>query len=230
MLPSLLTEGPHAQAHRGRCRPVTHPADDRCCPRSGGGVLQHLRAEQGVDHDPVPEHHGQVQQRLPELRRIGLVGRHAPDAGLGRELSFRRVPTDSIDWYDWNPTGTYAIRRDGAWDYNWDDMTQNSTKMTVKLGSRMSASSARSGKYVTVKGTATRYSPSAERYRGWAGTKVTLRQKSCSSCSWKTVKTVKTDRNGRVALKVNTRSKRYWQLSTKDSSNTWGRTSSTLKR
>ena len=153
-----------------------------------------------------------------------------PTRGWEDMFMYEGASTDSLDWYDWNPTGTYAVRPDGAYDSNWDEMTQNSTKMTVKLGSRLAASSSRSGNYVTAKGTATRYSPSAERYRAWAGTKVVLRQKTCASCSWKWVKSGTTDRYGRVSLKAYAGTKRSWQLATVDSSNTWGRTSSTLTR
>lgn len=70
-----------------------------------------------------------------------------------------------MDWYDWSPVGTYTVRADDAWDDNYDYMSQNSPKMTVKLGSRMSVSSSRAGRYVTVKGTATRYKPWNEAYR-----------------------------------------------------------------
>ena len=138
--------------------------------------------------------------------------------------------SESLDWYDWNPTGTYTVRGSGAYD-RWDGvMTQNSPKMTVKLGSRMSASSSRAGRYVTVKGTATRYSPYAGTYRAWSGAKVSLRQKSCSSCSWKWVKSGTTNRYGRVSIKTYASTSRYWQIATTDSSTTWGKASSTLRR
>lgn len=138
--------------------------------------------------------------------------------------------TDSTDWYDSDSLGTYRVRANGAYDYRWNEMTQNSPKMTVKLGSRMSASSSRKGRYVTVKAKATRYSPYAGTYRSWAGRKVVLRQKTCSSCSWKWVRSGTTNRYGQVNLKGYASTTRYWQVATLDSSNTWGRTSSTLRR
>lgn len=153
-----------------------------------------------------------------------------PTRGLQNMFGFNGSSSESIDWYDREPGGTYTVRADGAYDDNYNEMTQNSPKMAVKLGSRIAPSSSRAGRYVTVKATATRYSPSADGYRGWAGTKVVLRQKTCSSCSWKWVKSGKTDRNGRVSLTTYAGTKRSWQVATVDTSDTWGRASSTLQR
>lgn len=138
--------------------------------------------------------------------------------------------TDVQDWYDFSPLGTYKIRPELAYDDNYDDMIQNTRYMTVKLGSRMSASSSRSGNYVYVSGGAARYSPSAGTFRAWPYTKVVLRKKSCSSCSWSYVKSGTTNRYGKVRLSTYSSGTRYWQIATVDSSNTWGRASATMKR
>lgn len=61
-------------------------------------------------------------------------------------------------------------------------------------------------------------------------TTVTLRQKACSSCSWKTLKAAKTNRYGKVSFKTYSSRTRYWQVRTKDISTTWGRTSATVRR
>ncbi len=153
-----------------------------------------------------------------------------PTQGPFEVFDYEGRYSQSAEWYDWNPTGTYSVRPGGAYDHNWNGMTQNSPKMTVKLGSRMSGSSSRAGRYVTVKGTATRYSPYAGTYRAWSGAKVSLRQKSCSSCSWKWVKSGTTNRYGRVSIKTYASTSRYWQIATTDSSTTWGKASSTLRR
>lgn len=153
-----------------------------------------------------------------------------PTQGPTEFLSYEGASSDTMDWYDWNSMGTYTVRPEGAWDLRYNEMTQNSPKMTVKLGARQSAGSSRSGNYVTVKGTSTRYSPSAGTYRPWAGTKVALRTKSCSSCSWKLVKTGTSDRYGRVSLKTYASTARYWRLTTADTGNTWGRASATIRR
>lgn len=153
-----------------------------------------------------------------------------PTRGYSGSFHFDGRSTDSTDWYDWEPLGTYSVRADYAYDHWYDDMKQNSSTMTVKLGSRTAASSSRSGRYVTVKARATRYSPSAEGYRSWSGTKVALRQKSCQSCSWRWVRSGTTNRDGRVSLKAYTSTSRYWQIATVDTSTTWGRAATTSRR
>ncbi|MET4077852.1 hypothetical protein [Janibacter sp. UYMM211] len=138
--------------------------------------------------------------------------------------------SDSYDWYDWEGMGTFKVRPEFAYDHDYDELAQNSTTMTVKLGSRTSASSTRSGKYVTVKGTAKRYSPGAGGYRSWSGAKASLQMKSCSSCSWKYVKSGTTNGSGVVTMKSYASTSRYWRVVTSDTSSTWGRASSYTKR
>ena len=153
-----------------------------------------------------------------------------PRQGPWHDFMFTGRSKETIDWYDSDPRGTYTVRADEAWDHNYRKMKQNSPKMTVKLGSKVGISTSRSGTYVTVRGTATRYTPNAERFRSWSGATVTLRSKSCSSCSWKKVKTTRTNSAGKVSIRTKASSKRYWKITTLDSSNTWGKTSSTLRR
>ena len=86
------------------------------------------------------------------------------------------------------------------------------------------------GKYVTLKATASRYSPNADAFRAWKGKPVTLSYKKCSSCGWQILKTRTTNSDGKVPYKVYASKARYWRVQTSDSSNTWGRTSATLRR
>lgn len=153
-----------------------------------------------------------------------------PTQGSFDWLSYDGQSRQTMDWYDWNPTGTYTVRPEDARDANWGHVTQNTRTMSVRLGSRTAASSSRSGRYVTVKATTTRYSPYAAKYRGWSGAKVSLRQKTCSTCSWTWVRSGTTDRNGRVSLKTYASTSRSWQIATVDTSSTWGKASGTLKR
>lgn len=153
-----------------------------------------------------------------------------PSQGPTDIFDFEGRSKQSIDWYDWNPRGRYTVRAQGAWDDDFRKMKQNSPKMTVRLGSKLGISTSRSGSYVTVRGTATRYTPSAERFRPWSGARVSLYSKSCSSCSWKRVKATKTNSTGKVSVRTKASTKRYWKIATSDSSNTWGKTSATLRR
>lgn len=153
-----------------------------------------------------------------------------PTEGPGEFFFFEGQSSETLDWYAWYPLGTYTVRAEGGYDTNYNPVVQNSPKMTVRVGSRVSASTSRSGNYVTVKAKATRYSRSAETYRNWPGATAVLRQKKCSTCSWQTVKTGTTNRYGQASFTVYASTKRSWQVVTSNTSSTWGRTSSTLTR
>lgn len=152
-----------------------------------------------------------------------------PTRGFASIFIFDGTRTESIDWYDFEGTGTYTVRPSMAHDWDYNDVAQNTTRMAVRLGSRTSSSSSRRGGTVTIKATATRYSPSARGFRPWAGKTAVLRQKTCASCSWRSVGSARTNRYGQVRF-TKTASARYWQVATSDSSNTWGKTSVTMKR
>lgn len=143
---------------------------------------------------------------------------------------FDGTDTDYVDLYDWDPVGTYTFRPSMAVDWDYNNVDQNTRTMVVRLGSRLSAARSRSGKYVTVSGTATRYAPKDSRYGRWANASVVLRQKSCASCAWKTVRTGTTNRYGKVSFKVYSPKASYWQLSTKDTGTTWGKVAGTMYR
>ncbi|OAB87392.1 hypothetical protein AWH69_04685 [Janibacter melonis] len=153
-----------------------------------------------------------------------------PTQGIEDFIWFEGESTYTMDWYDWTPLGRYKVRADGAYDYEWDEMSQNSTTMTVKLGSRTALKGSRSGSTVTLKATATRYSPNHERYRAWSGARASLQKKACSSCSWSTVKSATTNRYGEVTMRSSAPGARYWRVVTADSSTTWGRASGHTKR
>lgn len=138
-------------------------------------------------------------------------------------------PSETVDWYDWDPLGTFKVRAEGAHDSEYEDIAQRDSTMTVRLGSRITAKSSRKGQTVTITANTKRYSPSYETYRTWAKSKVTLRTKTCSNCAWRNVKTATADSKGNVRFVVRSKAK-YWQVVSKDTGNTWGRASSTIKR
>lgn len=140
------------------------------------------------------------------------------------------MTSETLDWYDWSPTGVYTVRGDGAYDENYNRIAQNSPKMTVKLGSRQYISTSRSSSTVTIAGTTTRYSPRAGRYAALPSYRVYLQSQSCSTCAWTPVTSATTNRYGKVTFKRTSSTARNWRLKTVDISNTFGRTSATSRR
>lgn len=153
-----------------------------------------------------------------------------PRYGYTGSFWFDGGSTDVYDFYDWEPVGVYSVRPDGAYDYDWDELAQNTRTMTVKYGSRQYISTRRSGSTVTVAGTTTRYSPRAESYVALPSYRVYLQSQSCSTCAWKPVTSATTNRYGKVTFKRSASTARYWRLKTVDISNTFGRTSATSRR
>jgi hypothetical protein len=154
-----------------------------------------------------------------------------PTQGLQDMFWFESGMTSEVlDWYDWNPVGVYTVRPEGAYDFDYDRMAQNTRTMTVKYGSRQYISTSRSGSTVTIAGTTTRYSPRAGKYAALSGYRVYLQSQACSTCAWKPVTSATTNRYGKVTVKRTSSTARYWRLKTVDNSNTFGRTSATSRR
>lgn len=152
-----------------------------------------------------------------------------PRTGFTSIFIFDGNTQDRWDFYSFDDVGTYQIEPGGAWDYNYDDIAQNTRTVTVRFQSKLGLSASRSGKTVTLKAVAKRYSTS-DKYVSWKSKPVGFYTKSCSSCSWKKVKSRSTNSKGVATLKVTKSAKRYYQVRTSNASTTWGRTSSVVRK
>lgn len=138
--------------------------------------------------------------------------------------------TQYMGFYDWNtPRGKYAVRPGGAWDGDYNDLTQNTRSMTVKLGTRVSLSSARSGSYVTLTAKSTYYSPARSAYRTNPGATVKFYSKK-SDGTWAWRKTVTADSYGVAKLKIYSSTAKDWKAVVQETSTKWSRTSSVVRR
>lgn len=153
-----------------------------------------------------------------------------PREGWTSIFIFDGSSADDWDWYSWDGLGTFEVRAGSAWDSGYNDLPQNSGTVSVKLASRLALATSRSGSYVTLKATATRYSTSADKYRAWAGTTVRLYYRNRSSDPWIKIAARTTNSDGKVSYKWRKSNTRTYKAVTVDSSNTFGRTSSTSRR
>lgn len=142
---------------------------------------------------------------------------------------FDETTTDTIGFYDFEDMGTYDVEGSYAYDDNYDDVAQRDSTMVIRLGSRLNMTSSRSGSYVTLKAAARRYSPTYERFAYWKSKPVKVQYRT-SSGSWKTLKTVKTNSKGAISVKLKASSTRTYRAVTADQTNSWGRTSNTVRR
>jgi hypothetical protein len=134
------------------------------------------------------------------------------------------------DFYDWDHLGTYYVEPSWASDHDYNELSQNTRKSVVRLGSRLSLTSARSGNYVTLRSTATRYRPSADAFRPWAGKAVGLSYRTCATCAWHYLTSRATNADGTISYRLYAPRARSYRAHTADISTTWGRTTGASRR
>jgi hypothetical protein len=149
--------------------------------------------------------------------------------GRGLRFGFYYSTTAFMRFFDTERLGTYDLAPITAQDRLSRHLQQNRPTMVVRLGSRLSLTSSRSGSYVTLSAAARRYSPTYGRFAYWQNKSVALQYKTATG-SWKTFKTVTTSSKGVSAHRFKVTSKRSYRAVTADQTNSWGRTSNTVAR
>jgi hypothetical protein len=151
-----------------------------------------------------------------------------PSEGWSDTLIFDGTSRDYWDLYDWEGPARYQVRPSMAFDRNYDDVRQNTAYVTVKLGSRLSATTARSNGRLTFSAYARTYSP---RYSDWykrVGAKVSLMYLAPRSSTWTWVKAATTNSTGKVTLSVVPKYGQY-RLMVKETSSVWASYSATVR-
>jgi hypothetical protein len=136
--------------------------------------------------------------------------------------------TDTWDLYDWDGPARYSVRPSSAWDSNSDDVTQNTAYITVKLGSRLTATTTRSNGLLTFSAYARTYSPNLSDWYKRAGAKVSIMYLAPGSSTWTWVKAGTTSSSGRVTLSVKPKYGQY-RLLIKETDTVWASYSSIVR-
>lgn len=151
-----------------------------------------------------------------------------PREGFSDIAIFDGTTTDTWDLYDWEAPGAYAIRPSAAFRADFSDVTQNTATTTVKLGSRLTATTTRANGQLRFSARATTWSP---RTSGWyqrAGAKVSLMYLAPGSSTWTWVKAATTSGSGRVTLSVAPKYGQY-RLMVKETATVWAGYSSVVR-
>lgn len=123
--------------------------------------------------------------------------------------------------------GTYRLQDGEAliWTADYDEVPVywTSTRTSIRYGSKVSVATARSGRKVTISGTAKKYTA----YEGYKAYKTTvyLQRRTRSSKTYKAYKTLKSSSSGRISYSYNNKAKYYYRLVIKDASGVWGTSS-----
>jgi hypothetical protein len=134
------------------------------------------------------------------------------------------------EFYDWDHLGTYYLRPSFAYDADSNQLPQNTLTTSVRLGSRLTLTTARTGQFVTLRSAATRFTPSADRFRPWVGNPMALYRRANGATAWHYFRTVRTNKSGQISARFKQASALYYQARTADTSTTWGRVSLTKRR
>jgi len=139
--------------------------------------------------------------------------------------------SDTWHFYDWEHLGTYRVKPRSAWDSSSHRLTQNTQRTSVRLSSRVAIHATRSGRFVTLSSTATRYRPSVSAFRPWVGRRLALSYRTCTTCRWHHIATRITDKQGRIRpRRVEAPTVREFRAHVTKMSTTWGRTTTPLRK
>jgi hypothetical protein len=107
-----------------------------------------------------------------------------PKNFFAQTFTFDNVRTDTWRLYDDERTGAYPVRPGNARNSSNAAVLQNTTKVTMRMDSRLGLTAKRSGKFVTLRTTSSRYSPVANKFVVWGKRKVVLSYRACATCAW----------------------------------------------
>lgn len=142
-------------------------------------------------------------------------------AGFAQTFVFDRTTSRTWRLYDDEPTGLYVISPNRATTTDDVHLPQNTRRMIVRLDARLALSASRSGAYVTVRSSLTRYSPEANRFRAWAGRRVTLSYRTCATCAWHALTKQSTNASGRTSYRFRAATARTYRATVGGTSTTW---------
>lgn len=127
--------------------------------------------------------------------------------------------------YEGHP-GTYTLRDGEAmiWTADYDEVPVHwtSTKTSIRYASKISLATKRSGRKVTISGTAKKYTA----YEGYKAYKTTvyLQRRAKGSKAYKAYKTLKTNSSGKVSYSYNNKKRYHYRLVIKNAAGVWGAT------
>lgn len=148
-----------------------------------------------------------------------------PNHGLVAFAFFDAKSTDAWDVYDWVKLGSYTWRPSGAYGQDYNELSQNSPKTSVRLGSWSYVGATRSGSRVTVKTQVNRYNPDTSRHTSYNKVPATIQYRTPGTSTWHNLKTVTSSSAGKASYTYTSTAKRDYRVVVKDSPSVWGSTS-----
>lgn len=151
---------------------------------------------------------------------------HPADGPVGA-LTFEGGATDTWQLEDWMGPGRYTVRPWSAVDVDSVLVVQNPAVTTVKLGSRLTATTTRTSGRLTFSASAKVWSPAAGDWSTRPAVNVSVMHRAPGSDTWTWVKAAPTSSAGRVTLSVVPKDGAY-RLMVKETGTSWAGYSSAV--
>ena len=113
---------------------------------------------------------------------------------------FDEAATDYWDVYDSDQLGQYEWRPSSAWDYDYNDVWQNSPTSNVRVASWSALTGTRSGSTARLNISVARYSGSYERYIPWTNKVGAIQIQKSGSTAWTHFGYVKSNAYGKATF------------------------------
>lgn len=152
-----------------------------------------------------------------------------PTQGAKEFLWF--YPSTSLIWdvYSWWITpAVYTWRPSGASDANYDPIAQNQPTTVVRVGSGASIYTSRSGSYVTIKTSSSRYAYSISSWVRWGGIRGTIQY--WGPTGWTNMKYAYQNTSGYYTYRFYAPKARSYRVVFADTSSIWGSVSGSSYR
>ena len=176
-----------------------------------------------------------IRVNAPEERVIGRLASNCAAAHVGYAswdidragtnfalLAFNGTSQDFWKHGASDPLGTFVAKASTkTTNPAGDTVLRNSPSTTLRLDARVSLTSSRVRKYVTLRASLTRYVPAARAFRPWKGRAVTLSYKACKACAWHRLGARTTTSKGKISVRVRAPKVRYYRATVAGTTTIW---------
>lgn len=153
-----------------------------------------------------------------------------PTQGWQDTTLFDGSTRDTWDYYTFDSMGRMTWRPAGAWDSNYNTLSQNTVATEVRLGSAARLSAARSGVYVTVSMQGTRYWPAGDRSVAFTSAHGSIQYRVPGTSTWHWLRGIVTNSHGTASYRYVSRTPRDYRVVLNGTPAIWNATSSTVRK
>lgn len=153
-----------------------------------------------------------------------------PTQGWQDVTIFEGSTADTWDYYTFDPMGRMTWRPAGAWDSNYNTLSQNTPVTEVRLGSAAKVSAARYGTYVTLAVQGRRYWPAGDRSVPFTSARGSIQYRAPGTSTWHWLRGIVTNSHGTSSYRYSSRSARDYRVVLNGTAAIWNATSVAVRK